>query len=621
MTLAISPLRRHILLRLVGVAGALSLILLAAFLFVYRGQLVGERLRVSLGVNLLLQAALENAMLKRDVPGLADIVSRMGKQPGIRNVMILDPAGEVRFSASPAKLGARYPQLVPARGATPSAEFVQLDGDEEVLRSVNPVINQAQCGACHGAVAGHPLNGVLVVDYVADEIRSHAWKSGLIFATGGVLALALIMTILWRSLSLRVLAPVAALGRAAEALEQGRLGERVGLDSRDELGELGARFDRMAQTIEGQMSQLRMHEAYLQEVLDALPDGIRVICVDDKRTTLVNGAFCRQIGRDAAALLDRPCHLGSHASETACVPTLVVCPLSELRDVGQTIKCTHRHIRADGSAFPAEIHATLVELGGSNGRMRYIVESCRDLGQTVNISQEQRLAEMGLLAAGVAHEIHNPLASVRLGVQGLAREARAHHVSPQQVVDYMSLVDQEIDKCIAVTRRLLLLAPPPSSEMLLVDLNSALADTMGLLSFDAQTRGVEQRLVLPAESLRLLADEAEVRMILLNLVQNAHHAMPAGGCVELRLRRAAGEAVIEVADSGIGIKPEFIERIFDPFFSRRADGVTGTGLGLTIVKSIVDRLQGTISVESEPDRGTTFRIRLPLAESSIEQIR
>lgn len=616
MSLPISPLKRHILTRLLAAAVLMSLLLLAVFLFAYRSQLVGERSRASLGFNLLLQAALENAMLKRDVPGLSEIVTRMGSQPGIRSVMILDPGGEVRFSSMPEAIGRRLPHLVPAVSAEPAADYVVTESGAEVLRSINPVRNKAPCAPCHGQALEHPVNGILVVDYAAEGIRAQAWQSALAFSVAGLGVLALIMLVLWRSLSLRVLEPVAALTRASKALEAGQLGVRAKLDGNDELAELGCRFDRMAAALEEQMTRVRAHETYLQEVLDGLADGMRVIRVQDMRTMLVNRAFCRQLGRSAEALVDRPCYVGSHAVAEPCVPTLVVCPLKALREVGDTLKATHRHVRADGSIFPAEVHATLVELGVP--AEQYIVELIRDLGEAASISHEQRLSELGLLAAGIAHEIHNPLASVRLGVQGLAREAREKRVSQEQVVDYMALIDQEIDNCIAVTRRLLLLARPPASSLQLVVANDALSDTLRLLEFDAHSHGIEQRLELPDESLRVLADEAEVRMILLNLVQNAHHAMPDGGLLTARLHRESSHAVIEIVDDGIGMEPEFAARIFDPFFSRRADGVAGTGLGLTIVKSIVARMHGEIGLVSTQGQGTCFRIRLPLAETSLE---
>jgi signal transduction histidine kinase len=285
--------------------------------------------------------------------------------------------------------------------------------------------------------------------------------------------------------------------------------------------------------------------------------------------------------------------------------------------VGSHLKASHYLKRPDGSVLHAEIHAVLVELDDERGRERYIVESVRDLGEISLISHEQRLSELGLLAAGIAHEIHNPLGSVRLGVQGLLREFHVGRVTQDQIVEYMGLIDQEIDKCIAVTRRMLLLSRPPISSLQLVVVNEALIDTLKLLEFDAQTHGITQRMDIPDQPLRLLTDEADIRMIFLNLIQNAHHAMSAGGTLFARLFSSDGDAVIEITDSGVGIATDILPHIFDPFFSRRADGVTGTGLGLTIVKNFVERMGGKISVDSTAGHGTKFCIRLPLAETAM----
>jgi signal transduction histidine kinase len=295
-----------------------------------------------------------------------------------------------------------------------------------------------------------------------------------------------------------------------------------------------------------------------------------------------------------------------------------VCPVAELKGAGETLKATHYHQRADGTLFPAEVHAVMIEIDNGSGKESYVVESVRDLGQVVRVSHEQRLSELGLLAAGIAHEIHNPLGSIRLGVQGLSREIRAGYVSTEQIADYMGLIDQEIDNCIAVTRRLLLLARPPTNSLQLVVLSEALSDTLKLLSFDADSHGIVQKIEQSDMQLRVLADEAEIRMIFLNLIQNAHHAMPEGGTLTARINEAEGYACIEIVDTGIGMEPEHISSIFDPFYTRRADGVAGTGLGLTIVKNFVERMDGDISVSSSLGKGTCFRIRLPLAETVLE---
>ncbi|MBL8488253.1 MAG: HAMP domain-containing protein [Rhodocyclaceae bacterium] len=613
-----SPLKRRILLRLLIAAGLLSALLLAAFLAAYRGQLENERSRASAGFNLLLQAALENAMLKRDVPGLREIVERLGTQPGIRTVMILNPAGEVRFASAPDLLGLHRPELVPGAGARgPATAFLHREDGAEVLRSVNPVRNKAACRECHGDAAAHPVNGILVVDYDAGEIRQHAWGSAAAFTGAGLLVLLILTLVLWRSLNRQVLQPVAALARASAELEAGRLDRRVAATGDDELADLGRRFDRMAERLQDQLARVRAHEAYLQAILDSLPDGVRVIRVADGRIAMANGAFARQVGLPLDKVVGETCHRASHGRDAPCVATLVTCPLQALHQVGDTLKCTHRHQKADGGTFPVEVHAAMVELEAEGRRERYVVESVRDLSQAARVSHEQRLSELGLLAAGIAHEIHNPLASVRLGVQGLARDIRTDRCTPGEIGNYLDLIDNEIDKCIEVTRRLLLLSRTPEEAPQVVDLATALDDAVRLLDYDARIRGITQDLALPPVAVRVLADEGELRMVFLNLFQNAHHAMPGGGTLTVTVAAHAAEAAITVADTGVGIAEDVLPHIFDPFYSRRADGVAGTGLGLTIVRNIVQRYGGNIGVESSPGRGSRFLLRLPLAEAAV----
>jgi PAS domain S-box-containing protein len=619
MTTRVAQLSHRLLRGVLLAAGGASLLLGVVFLGLYRQQLENERAEASLQLNRMLQVTWENAMLKRDVEGLRDIVGKLGTLPGIRDVLILAPSGEVRFASDVAKLGRQMPGVAQATTAgKPLSRFENLESGGEVLRSINPVPNRAPCLPCHGTIAANPVNGVLVIDYDAAPIRDSARRSAILFLLAGSAVLGLTLATLWLALRHQVIRPLADLDAAARALATGDLSLRAVVTRNDEIGRVAESFNCMAGRLEAQMALVRAHEAWLQEILDALPDGVRVIRAADKKVVLANRAFCQQTGRPLEEILGHACHSSSHARAEPCVATLVICPLVELQEVGATLKASHHHQRAVGGQFPAEVNAVLVEIDRGGGGERYIVESVRDLGQAARVSHEQRLSELGLLAAGIAHEIHNPLGSVRLGVQGLAREIREARITPEQIQEYMGLIDQEIDNCIAVTRRLLLLARPPSNSLQLVVLGEALTDTLRLLEFDAQGRNIRQQIEVATTESRVLADEAEIRMIFLNLVQNAHHAMPEGGTLTARVSETEGQALIEIADTGIGMDPEHVARIFDPFFSRRADGVAGTGLGLTIVKNFVERMAGEIRVESAAGGGTRFLIRLPLAESSWE---
>lgn len=604
-------LSRRILRQVLLVAGGASLLFGILFLGLYREQLARERAATSEQVNRLLRVALENAMLKRDVPGLRDIVRQLGQQPGIAGVMILAPQGEVRFASADSQLGRVFPELTAAtKPGVPVSHFVDGEGRSEVLRSINPVPNQLPCIGCHGPIDLHPVNGILVVDYDARTIRDAAYRSAALFSAAGIAVLGLTLWSVWRLLRRRVIDPLGRLDATANALAAGNLATRAPLGEADEIGRLAASFNHMAERLAEQIGRSEKQQRYLQQLLDGLPDGVRVIRQRDFRVLAANSAYCRQQGVSPERVLGQACHRSSHGRETPCAPTMVICPVHELRQDGQALKCRHHHRAADGRELPVEVHAVRLQHEGE----ALIVESIIDLSQAVRHSQEQRLSELGLLAAGIAHEIHNPLGSMRLAVDGLLRGLRNGQDDPRRLAGYLEMMSAEIDRCTGITQRLLLLSRLPQQIPQIVDLNRAIGDTVGLLDFDARSHGIAQHLALDPARPRVLADDSDLRMLVLNLVQNAHHAMPQGGELTVRSIDGEMEAVVEVIDTGCGIPDEAVGRIFDPFYSRRADGEGGTGLGLTICKSIVERYGGRIEVESRAGAGTTFRVALPVAK-------
>ncbi|MDR1995277.1 ATP-binding protein [Azonexus sp.] len=608
-------LRRKIMLAMLAASALASILLLLVFFVVYRSQLEQERTVASMQINRLLEAALENAMLKRDVPGLQQIVSRLGQQPGILGVRIINPAGIIRFTSDPLQANLRFqvPNDLPATGF---AQFTVIDkdndSDREVLRSIKPVFNREPCTVCHGALETHPINGILVVDYDAHTLRIQARNSALGLTAGAALVMLFSCVIGYRALHRYVIAPVDALANAAQRLSEGDHGVRVPTRDDDELAQLGQAFNRMAENLAASYGELQAQQRYLRSLLDSLPDAVRVIS-PEHRVLAVNDAYCKLLGLSRAAALEQKCYRSNYGLEEPCPPTLVLCPLHALDDAQPVLKYEQRMRRADGSEVVVETVASRILLAGPDGERPCVVESLRDLSTLARYSQEQRLSEIGMLAAGIAHEIHNPLASVRLAVQSLARSADGRDLAKGELQDGLTIVDGEIDRCIEVTHRLLLLCRHPDEVLQCVDVNHAMHDAAMLLGYEALAGGIEQTEDYAAESPLVYADPSELRMMIFNIVQNAHHAMPEGGRVDLRSCVEEQTVLIEIADTGVGIAPENLGRIFQPFYSRRADGALGTGLGLSIVRSTVTRYHGHIEVDSTPGRGTRFRIRLPLA--------
>lgn len=615
---------------LVGAAAGLvtlSLALLGLAAALYQFQLGQERSQASREINRLLQAALENAMLKRDLPGLREIVARLGRQSGVKGAMIVAPSGEIRFSSDEFLLGKPFPLQEQGicldcphdAGEGPLATLFTLDAQgREVMRSLNPLANKPQCAGCHGDPGAHPLNGVLVVDYDAVPIRRQAALSAVSLAgMGGVL---LLVTLLGGAWFIRryVLLPVARLSAASRALAEGHLERRSDLAGQDELAELGHTFDHMADNLQRQMRRVQEQEAFLQALVDAIPDGIRVIDRETFRIELDNQAYRDQIGpAGGGSHAGQPCHASSHGLNSPCTPTLMLCPVHEISRTGLPCKTLMTYARSDGGQRHVEVFAAPLATSVEGVTRRFVVESSRDLDQALKFSQEQKLAEMARLATGVAHEIYNPLASIRIALHTMMRASEQDPERLSVINEYLHMVDGEIDRCIAITESLLKLgmAPPPTPQ--LVAVNPAVTETLSLLAWEANEGKITLSTDLAIPTPRILASDSELRTLVLNLAQNAFHAMPEGGVLRVSTSQTSEWVEIRFEDTGVGISTADLQHIFDPFFSRRADGQRGTGLGLSICRSIVDAFDGHIHVESRPGQGSRFTLRLPEASSRL----
>lgn len=582
------------------------IIFVLLFLGMYQNTVEQERKQAINQVNQLLRTSLENAMLKRDLDGLRQIIAGLGQQQDIVTVMITNPAGEVRFSSSHKLLGSSLSFDKTSYEAT--AGFVRDHAGREVLRSVNPVRNKAPCTTCHGPIERTPVNGILYIDYDAASLRSQARKSTLMLMGTGALIVLINIAGGWWFIRRYVLKPVASLSRASDSLRRGDLDTRVDLAGQDELALLGGTFNKMADTVQEQIIELEGKEAFLQSLIDGIPDGVRIID-SDFNILLANKSYKEQLGlpEDFKPTM---CYASAFARNSPCPPTLITCPIHEMRQQRQPMKMLHHHVRADGTSMHVEVYAAPLTAKIEGVQRQLIVESIRDLEQAVRYSQEQKLAELGRLATGVAHEIYNPLASVRFALHESQQALDELNEPTDEVSNYLLLLEKEVNKCVDVTERLLKLGGPSGGSCQLLDLSTILSETISLLNWEAESKKVhvEQHC---QEGIRVHVIDTEMRMVTLNLVQNAFHAMPDGGTLDVSCDRTEAGVLIRFRDTGIGIAPNDIRYIFDPFFSRRADGSRGTGLGLPISRTIVESHGGQISVESTPGEGSLFTVCLP----------
>jgi signal transduction histidine kinase len=221
------------------------------------------------------------------------------------------------------------------------------------------------------------------------------------------------------------------------------------------------------------------------------------------------------------------------------------------------------------------------------------------------VERHEKLASLGMLAAGVAHEIRNPLTAIKAALFIQQKKFRAGSEEYNDV----SVVEREILRLERIVNDFLLFARPTEPELGIVLVEQLLSETQKFLAPQLARSNI-QLVLEPSSPMQIRADAAQIKQVLINLVQNAADSIEQDGIVKLRGRRDRKNNVVilEVADNGKGIPPEIEKRLFDPFFTTKD---TGTGLGLSIAASIIQKHGGSLQYQTQVHHGTTFGIMLP----------
>jgi two-component system sensor histidine kinase HydH len=291
--------------------------------------------------------------------------------------------------------------------------------------------------------------------------------------------------------------------------------------------------------------------------------------------------------------------------------TELKCPEIQDQVIEKEIDCSV----GDGKIVPLELGASLLE--DENKTFLGYVILFKDLSEVRSLRREietsRRLASVGRLAAGVAHEIRNPLSSIK-GFATYFKERYKNAPEDQQTANIMI---QEVDRLNRVVGQLLEFARPVTVSPKLTSLKNLIDDSIKLVEQQALEKQITISTHNSAQIDEVFIDHDRINQILLNLYINAIESMDAGGELGVRLSYNNGEKylLIQVSDTGCGIQKEDLTKIFDPYFTTKS---SGTGLGLAIAHNNVEAMGGTIKVNSDPGKGTTFTLILPIKETRKE---
>ncbi len=274
----------------------------------------------------------------------------------------------------------------------------------------------------------------------------------------------------------------------------------------------------------------------------------------------------------------------------------------EILEKNQELETMNEELRASNE----ELQATEEELRASNEELQTANEELREAQEKV--VRSERLAAIGQLAGGVGHELRNPLGAIKNAVYYIRGKVAKNELAQKEprVIEFLDIMDDEINSSNKIINDLLGFSRVGKPAVSPARIERVIEDALSRTPIPENIRLTKK---LDSDLPQVEIDTDQVRQVLINIIINAVQAMPEGGKLTMSAREKDELLEVEITDSGCGMPKEVMDKIFDPLFTTRAKGI---GLGLAVCKAIIDRHEGNITVKSEPGRGTTFTIRLPL---------
>ncbi len=363
--------------------------------------------------------------------------------------------------------------------------------------------------------------------------------------------------------------------------------------------------ERLINDIQTALEKISRSQKEWQDTFDSITDMIS-IHDRDFNVTRANKAFFSFLGLPPDEVIGRKCHELMHHGAASPVAS---CPHQQtLRDgvpiaeevVDERTKKTFRV-----STYP--YHAPDGELVGSIHVSRDVTE---EKERELSLIMTERLASLGQMASGIAHEINNPLESVMLCAEMLLMKVAKDRYDHGQFEKYLKTIDEEVIRCRNITSNMLSFSRQTPREQMDVDAQALLEKTIDLVGYQGRLKDVTVAKKF-GSGMPVRCNEGELRQVFLIIVVNALDAMENKGTLTVESGRGDGNVWIRISDTGPGVPQEFLDKIFQPFFTTKINK-GGTGLGLSIAHRIIVNHRGSLSVDSRPGQGASFTITLPL---------
>ena len=518
------------------------------------------------------------------------IESAVGYSPTTYYATITDTNGKILVHNDPAQIGTAFSPAPPFDQLLGSGILHQLRviyGPQRVYEVVLPIkMGDRPLGDVRVGVST-----VFVAHQLTPELRQALLLAGL----------ALILATLSASLlSYGVLRPLETISHSVERMARGEYPEPLAVKRKDEWGILSSKLNLLGEQIRGEKTAFTRLKENLDQLFSNLADGLLLFDKQDQ-LVLATPAVERFMGADPASLLHRT---AVEIFGTGRPMDRVLRAAFRKRE--PVIWESAEEEDADGNPRIA----ASVQFAQTEGEPVGALVTIRDAGTRAQLEDQiavaTRLAALGRITSGVAHEVRNPLNAMVLQLEILKAKLAENRTEVKPQIDTLSSEIRRLDR---VVKTFLDFTRPVELHPIETELEEVVQEVFTLAEPQAQENHVRLLMETDGPAHRLKVDRDLIKQALLNLVLNACQAMPSGGDLKITPRKLDRRMELEIADQGIGIPPDVQPRIFSLYFSTKPGG---SGVGLAMAYRIIQMHNGSIDFTSEPNRGTTFRITLPV---------
>ncbi len=594
-----------------------------------RDQLIQQVIQSSSLVSETIKRSMRYDMLKYQPERLHRAIDTIGAQEGIEKVRIFNYLGEIIYSSDRKEMGAMvdksseqcyacHAKEKPFERLTTSARsriFATAAGNR-VLGMINPIYNEPDCysAPCHVHPKEQKVLGVLDIDVSLSEVDAgiiNNKKKMILFAGVAILGISLTIGLFIQRFVSR---PVKHLMRGTQRVSAGDLSTPLDISSTNEIGTLARSFDQMTQRIQVSEQELKASEEKYRSLFDNDPNPILVF---DRATFQIMDANIRAIekyGYSRKELLQMSFRDLGDPEDAEKIRSSVVEACIFLPKI--------RHRKKDGSVMHVDIHSCPRDHLGKDVIIANIADISDSIQAEAQLIQASKMATLGEMSAGVAHELNQPLNAIRIGSDLLKKMVdRGESLDPGLAGKVSREISAQVERAANIINHLREFGRKSDlDELEMVNINQPIRDVFTVLGQQLKLRQITVNLDLDENLPPIVGVRNRLEQVFINLVMNARdaieekrespHLKEQESVLTIRTYREEGKVVAIVRDNGKGMPESVKEKIFEPFFTTKEVG-KGTGLGLSISYGIIKDYEGSIEVESMAGSGTIFKIAFP----------